>query len=52
MTVDVVRILVTQTYGIADLLLDLQVFYIKAAVKPGSPSLGKSCVGRVMCQSN
>merc|ERR1719269_130460 len=37
MTVDVVRILVTQTYGIADLLLDLQVFYIKAAVKPGTP---------------
>jgi dynein heavy chain len=37
MTVDVVRILVTQSYGLADLLLDLQVFYIKAAVKPGTP---------------
>merc|ERR1719191_1161956 len=37
MTVDVVRILVTQTYGVPDLLLDLQTFYIKAAVKPGTP---------------
>merc|ERR1719191_394730 len=37
MTVDVVRILVTQTYGVADLLIDLQVMYIKAAVKPGTP---------------
>merc|ERR1719506_2091204 len=37
MTVDVVRILVTQSYGVPDLLLDLQEMYKKAAVKPGTP---------------
>merc|ERR1719191_1032583 len=37
MTVDILTILVTQSYGVADLLIDLQVMYIKAAVKPGTP---------------
>jgi dynein heavy chain len=37
MTVDVLTILVTQSYGVADLLLDLQEMYKKAAVKPGTP---------------
>merc|ERR1719191_1742687 len=37
MTVDIVRILVTQTYGVPDLLIDLQEMYVKAAVKPGTP---------------
>merc|ERR1719506_3110765 len=37
MTTDIVRILVTQSYGVPDLLIDLQEMYKKAAVKPGSP---------------
>jgi dynein heavy chain len=37
MSVDIVRILVTQSYGEADLLIDLQEMYKKAAVKPGTP---------------
>merc|ERR1719316_2609241 len=37
MSVDIVRILVTQTYGVPDLLIDLQEMYKKAAVKPGTP---------------
>merc|ERR1719191_1268427 len=37
MTVDIVRILVTQSYGVPDLLIDLQEMYKKAAVKPGTP---------------
>ncbi len=34
--ITMVRILVNQSYGMAELKLDLQTFYIKAAVKPGS----------------
>jgi dynein heavy chain len=37
MKVDVLNILVTQSYGVPDLLLDLQEMYKKAAVKPGTP---------------
>merc|ERR1719171_1560681 len=37
MSVDIVRILVTQSYGVPDLLIDLQEMYKKAAVKPGTP---------------
>jgi dynein heavy chain len=36
MNTDVVTILVTQSYGQADLMLDLQEMYKKAAVKPGT----------------
>merc|ERR1719409_2182956 len=36
MSTDVVSILVTQSYGVADLMLDLQEMYKKAAVKPGT----------------
>eukprot|EP00746_Dinoflagellata_sp_MGD_P094656 gnl/MRDRNA2_/MRDRNA2_37720_c0_seq1.p1 gnl/MRDRNA2_/MRDRNA2_37720_c0~~gnl/MRDRNA2_/MRDRNA2_37720_c0_seq1.p1 ORF type:complete len:2173 (+),score=502.56 gnl/MRDRNA2_/MRDRNA2_37720_c0_seq1:470-6520(+) len=34
---DVLTILVNQTYGLGELKLDLQEFYKKAAVKPGTP---------------
>ncbi|CAD7941439.1 unnamed protein product [Amoebophrya sp. A120] len=37
MQITVVRILVNQSYGMAELKLDLQEFYKKAAVKPGTP---------------
>ena len=37
MKIDVVSILVSQNYGLAELRTDLQEFYKKAAVKPGTP---------------
>ena len=37
MKMDVVSILVNQSYGMAELKADLQEFYKKAAVKPGTP---------------